>query len=74
LSTADQRSTIVPPATRSIVIPVSATRLPVAGMPISSPVWLPGNVQRQATRSPSATRSSTVASGSANAARSARTT
>src|SRR6266508_5638274 len=55
-----QRSTIAPPAIRSIVIPVNVIVLPVAGIPMKGPVCVPRNVHRQATLFPSATRSSIV--------------
>ena len=47
-----QRSTHLPPAKRNIEIPLTRTGLPVAGMPLNSPVWMALNVKRQATRVP----------------------
>ena len=49
-----QLSTILPPAMRLMAIPVTVTRLPVAGMPRSSPRCVPMAVQRVTTLSPSA--------------------
>src|SRR5439155_820633 len=49
---------------RTIVKNETATCLPVGGTPRNSPRWVPRIVKRYATRSPSATTSSRVASAS----------
>ena len=52
---------------REIVIPETVTSFPVGAIPSSSPVWVPRNVQREVTASPSAIWSSTVIRPSGNA-------
>jgi hypothetical protein len=47
-------SRVLPSAIREYVIPSTVTCLPVGDMPISSPVFVPRPVQREATNSPSA--------------------
>ena len=37
---------ILPPAKRSIIVPVNETAFPVGGIPIRSPLWVPRIVQR----------------------------
>src|SRR5919198_6581120 len=62
-------STTLPSRKREIVMPLTVASLPVGGMPISSPSWIPRPVQRVATRSPSASCASAVTRASRNAVR-----
>jgi hypothetical protein len=62
-------STIFPSTIRSITTPFTSTWLPVAGIPKNSPRWVPRQVKRLQSLSPSAASSSTVQRRSGKAAK-----
>src|SRR5579875_473692 len=55
-----QCSTILPLATRKMLMPVMLPLLPLGGIPINSPLKVPDAVKRSTTRSPSTMTSSAV--------------